>query len=84
MTISTSAVATARDNGEMPDKNYRCYFTDASDRIRSFEQITSSDDASAALRAEALLANSEYGSAELWQGKRLVGKWTASGWDRGK
>lgn len=84
MTMMTSAVATARDNGAMPDKSYRCYFTDAGDRIRSYEQITCGDDASAVLKAEALLAGSEYGSAELWQGKRLVGKWTGSGWDRGK
>lgn len=82
MTSLMPAVATARDNGAMPDKNYRCYFTDAGDRIRSYEQITSSDDASAVLKAEELLAGSQYGSAELWQGKRLVGKWTTSGWDR--
>jgi hypothetical protein len=77
----TSAVTTARDNEAMPDKNYRCYFTDAGDRIRSYEQITSSDDAAAALKVEELLAGSKYGSAELWQGKRLVGRWTTSGSD---
>lgn len=82
MTSLISAVTTVRDHEAMPDKSYRCYFTDAGDRIRSYEQITSRDDASAVLKAEELLAASKYGSAELWQGKRLVGKWTTSGWDR--
>lgn len=79
--MTTSAVEAARDNEGLPDKNYRCYFTDAGDRIRSYEQITSSDDAAAALKVEELLAGSQYGSAELWQGKRLVGRWTTNGWD---
>jgi hypothetical protein len=59
--------------------NYRCYFTDAADRIQSYEQIACPDDAAAALKVQQLLAASTYSSAELWQGKRLVGKWAASG-----
>jgi hypothetical protein len=55
--------------------SYRCYFTDESDRIRSFEQIECSDDAAALLKADELLAKSKCSTAELWQGKRLVGKW---------
>jgi hypothetical protein len=57
-------------------KNYRCYFTDADDRIRSYEQIDCADDTAATLRVNELLATSQYNSAELWEGKRLVGKWT--------
>jgi hypothetical protein len=64
---------------DMPDKNYRCYFTDAGDRIRTYEQIACADDSAAALKVDELLAGSEYSSAELWEGKRLVGKWTGSG-----
>ena len=60
----------------MDNKTYRCYFTDGDDRIRIFEQIECADDAAAALKVEHLLGSSRYGSAELWQGKRLVGKWT--------
>ncbi|HET6619463.1 MAG TPA: hypothetical protein VFG64_05945 [Dongiaceae bacterium] len=55
--------------------SYRCYFTDESDRIRSFEQIECPDDAAALLKADELLAKSKCNTAELWQGKRLVGKW---------
>jgi len=61
----------------MENKSYRCYFTDGDDRIRTFEQIESADDASAALKVEDLLGSSRYNSAELWQGNRLVGKWTS-------
>lgn len=61
----------------MTNKNYRCYFTDSNDRIQSFEQIDCPDDAAAALKVEALLATSKYGAAELWQGSRLVGRWSA-------
>lgn len=57
-------------------KAYRCYFTDDGDRIRSYEQIECADDATAALKAEELLRSSRYSTAELWEGKRLVGKWT--------
>ena len=60
----------------MDNKTYRCYFTDGDDRIRTYEQIECADDASAALKAEELLRSSRYRSAELWEGKRLVGKWT--------
>lgn len=63
----------------MTSKNYRCYFTDADDRIRSYEQIDCADDTAATLRVNELLATSQYNSAELWEGKRLVGKWTTDG-----
>jgi hypothetical protein len=63
----------------MTNKNYRCYFTDAGDRIRSFEQIVCADDTAAALKVDELLSGSQYSSAELWEGERLVGKWTANG-----
>lgn len=63
----------------MADNHYRCYFTDVGDRIKSVEQIECEDDAAAALKAEQLLALSKYSSAELWQGKRLVGKWWNAG-----
>jgi hypothetical protein len=58
-----------------PNGSYRCYFTDADDRIKSFEQIECEGDADAALKAQALLAASRFTSAEVWQGSRLVGKW---------
>jgi hypothetical protein len=57
-------------------KGYRCYFTDGDDRIQSYEQIECADDAEAALKAQGLLAASHFASAELWQGKRIVGKWS--------
>jgi hypothetical protein len=64
--------------------SYRCYFTDENDRIKSYEQIECPDDAAAVLKVDELLAASQYGAAELWQGKRLVGKWgTESGDGRG-
>lgn len=63
----------------MTDKNYRCYFTDAGDRIRTYEQITCADDSAAALKVDELLAASDHSSAELWEGKRLVGKWAVNG-----
>lgn len=63
----------------MGNKNYRCYFTDADDRIRSHEQIECPDDGTAALKVDELLAASHYRSAELWEGKRLVGRWTVNG-----
>ena len=56
--------------------SYRCYFTDESDRIQSFEQIECVDDAAAVLKVHELLATSKHNVAELWQGKRLVGKWS--------
>lgn len=59
----------------MSSTYYRCYFTDDSDRIKSVEEIDCEDDASAVLKAERLLAESTHKSAELWNGKRLVGKW---------
>ena len=62
-----------------PNKSYRCYFTDNHDRIQSYEQIDCEGDAQAALKSQALLAASRFASAELWQGKRLVGKWGNAG-----
>ena len=60
--------------------SYRCYFTDENGRIRSYEQIECPDDAAAVLKVDELLTASPCGTAELWQGKRLVGKWgTESG-----
>lgn len=59
----------------MSTTSYRCYFTDEGDRIQAVEQIECDDDAGAALKAEHLLAQSKFRSAELWQGTRLVGKW---------
>ena len=41
----------------MSNKNYRCYFTDAADRIRSFEQIECANDTEAALKVDELLAS---------------------------
>jgi hypothetical protein len=63
----------------MSNKNYRCYFTDSDDRIRSFEPIECADDSAATLKVDELLATSPYSSAELWEGKRLVGKWSLNG-----
>jgi two-component sensor histidine kinase len=63
----------------MTDKNYRCYFTDADDRIRSYEPIACADDTAATLKVDELLAGSHFSSAELWDGKRLVGKWPVNG-----
>lgn len=61
------------------NKSYRCYFTEGDDRIRSYEQMACENDAEAALKAQELLAASQFASAELWQGKRLVGKWSNTG-----
>lgn len=63
----------------MTNKNYRCYFTDTGDRIRTYEQIDCADDTTAALKVDELLSASQYSSAELWEGKRLVGKWAVNG-----
>ena len=60
----------------MTSKNYRCYFTDAADRIRSFEQIACASDTEAALKVDELLAASQDNAAELWHGERLVGRWS--------
>ena len=60
----------------MTNKNYRCYFTDAGDRIQAYEQIACADDSAATLKVDELLAHSQYSSAELWEGKRLVGRWS--------
>lgn len=56
-------------------KSYRCYFTNVNDRIQSYEPIECQTDAEAALKAQELLAASEFMTAEVWQGRRLVGKW---------
>jgi hypothetical protein len=58
-----------------PNKSYRCYFTDADDRIQSYQQISCENDAQAALKARMLLDSSQFAAAELWQGRRIVGKW---------
>ena len=60
----------------MPLRQYRCYFTDEADRINAVQIVESADDATAMLRAEELLATSKHRTAELWQGPRLVGKWS--------
>jgi hypothetical protein len=57
------------------NRQYRCYFTDANDKIQSVEQIMSDDDVGAALQVDRLLVTSKHESAELWQSNRLVGKW---------
>ncbi len=71
--------ANARSTLAEKKKSYRCYFTEVDDRIRSYEQIEGEDDAQAALKAQQLLAASPFTSAELWQGRRLVGKWGKAG-----
>lgn len=73
-----SSIAGARST-IAANKSYRCYFTEADDRIRSYEQIECENDAQAALKAQELLAASRFTSAELWQGRRLVGKWDNAG-----
>ena len=40
----------------MSNKNYRCYFTDTGDRIRTYEQIDCADDTTAALKVDELLS----------------------------
>jgi hypothetical protein len=55
--------------------SYRCYFTGVDDRIQTYEQMECKDDAGAALKAHELLIGSRFASAEVWQGKRFVGKW---------
>jgi hypothetical protein len=60
----------------MTNKSYRCCFTDAGDRIRSYEQIECASDTEAALKVDELLASSQDNAAELWQGERLVGRWS--------
>ena len=71
-TMSHDSQSPTADAG---NRNYRCYFTDTNDRIQSYEQIDCEDDVQAALKAQALLAASHFTSAELWSGKRIVGKW---------
>ncbi|HJR22701.1 MAG TPA: hypothetical protein VJ822_13820 [Dongiaceae bacterium] len=76
MTFESSKSTVAGDRGtSAADKSYRCYFIDDHDRIQSYEQIECEDDAQAALKAQALLAASHFPSAELWLGKRIVGRW---------
>ena len=70
-----SPIADAHSTVAANKKRYRCYFTNADDRIQSYEPIECEDDAEAALKAQELLAASHFTSAELWQGKRLVAKW---------
>ena len=60
----------------MSDRSYRCYLRDANDQVKSVQVITCIDDAEATLRTEALLASSAFPIAELWQDRRLVGKWS--------
>jgi hypothetical protein len=71
---SISSVEDA-DSTRAADRSYRCYFIDYNDRIQSYEQIECENDVQAALKAQALLAASHFPSAELWSGKRIVGKW---------
>jgi hypothetical protein len=78
-----TAVGTVRRT-TMINKTYRCYFTDAGDRIRTYEQIDCADDTAAALKVDELLSASEYNSAELWEGKRLVGRWNVKGHSHAK
>jgi len=59
----------------MTIKNYRCCFTDGNDRVLRSEPINGTDDASAVLQVERLLATTSYDSVELWDGHRLVSKW---------
>jgi hypothetical protein len=68
-------------DAQSPDagRSYRCYFIDADDHIRSYEQVECETDAQAALRAEILLAASQLTTAELWCGTRLVGRWSKAG-----
>lgn len=68
----------------MTSKTYRCYFIDVGDHIRSYEQIDCANDAEAALKVDALLAASQDSSAELWQGRRLVGRWSVNGHSQAK
>ena len=70
--------------GRMTNRNYRCYFTDAGDRIRSYEQIECANDTEAALKVDELLAASQDNAAELWQGERLVGRWSVKAHSRAK
>jgi hypothetical protein len=74
-----SPVVEASSTNTAGDKSYRCYFTNVEDRIQSYEQIECGDDAEATLKAQELLGASHFTSAELWQGKRLVGKWSNTG-----
>jgi hypothetical protein len=55
--------------------SYRCYLTNENDRIQSFEIIEGLNDAEVVLKAQELVASTRYASAEVWQGKRLIGKW---------
>jgi hypothetical protein len=75
---SESSVTGAR-GADTANKSYRCYFTEGDDRIRSYEQMACENDAEAALKAQELLAASQFTSAEVWQGRRLVGKWGHTG-----
>lgn len=59
----------------MTSRNYRCYFIDTVDRIRSYETVECADDTAAALKVDELLLGSQFNSAELWEGSRLVGRW---------
>lgn len=72
---SISSVEDA-DNISAAERSYRCYFIDHNDRIQSYEQIECEDDSQAALKAQALLAVSHFPAAELWSGKRIVGRWS--------
>ena len=52
---------------------YRCYFLDGERRLLEGETLSAEDDASARAAAMRVLQNSNYASAELWQGSRLIG-----------
>jgi two-component system, sensor histidine kinase PdtaS len=57
------------------NKAYRCYFTNEHDRIQTFDIVEAVNDSEAAVRAQELVASSKHTSAEVWHGKRLIGRW---------
>jgi hypothetical protein len=57
------------------NKAYRCYFTNKADRIETFDISEAVHDSEAAVKAQELVASSRHASAEVWHGRRLVGRW---------
>jgi len=54
---------------------YRCYLLTAEDKIHSFIEIDSENDAAAFLAAGALIERTEnHPTVEVWKGQRLVGR----------
>ena len=65
---------------DYPRRNsYRCYLTSETDHIQSYEIIEGLNDAEAALKAQQLVAEPKFVAAEVWLGKRLVGRWLNKG-----